>query len=39
MLCWFVEMFDLKTKYDESDNIAIRMTRSVTEKIGQLFGK
>ena len=34
-----VEMFDLKTKYDESDNVAVRMTRSITDKIGNLFGR
>ena len=32
-------MFDLKTKYDESDNLAVRMTRSITDKVGQLFGE
>ncbi|XP_067938300.1 mitochondrial import inner membrane translocase subunit TIM44-like [Watersipora subatra] len=32
------KMFDLKTQYDESDNIAIRMTRSITDKIGHVFG-
>ena len=34
-----LEMFDLKTKYDESDNLAVRMTRSITDKVGQLFGE
>lgn len=35
----FSEMFDLKAKYDESDNIAVRMTRTLTDKVGQLFGE
>lgn len=32
------KMFDLKTKYDESDNIAIRASRTITDKFTQLFG-
>ena len=35
----FLEMFDLKDKYDESDNLAIRATRAVTDRIGDVFGK
>ncbi|KAL5004627.1 hypothetical protein ScPMuIL_018083 [Solemya velum] len=32
------KLFDLKMKYDESDNIAIRATRTFTDKLGYLFG-
>ena len=35
----FSEMFDLKTKYDESDHVAIRATRAFTDKMQDLFGK
>ncbi|XP_041374299.1 mitochondrial import inner membrane translocase subunit TIM44-like [Gigantopelta aegis] len=31
-------MFDLKAKYDESDNLMIRATRAFTDKIGYVFG-
>ena len=31
-------MFDLKDKFDESDHLAIRATRVVTDKIGDLIG-
>ena len=34
----FSEMFDLKMKYDESDNLMIRATRAFTDKIGYVFG-
>ncbi|XP_072038204.1 mitochondrial import inner membrane translocase subunit TIM44-like [Amphiura filiformis] len=34
----FNKFFDLKMKYDESDNVVIRATRVVTDKFGQLFG-
>jgi len=30
-------LFSLKTKYDESDNIAIRATRVVTDKLSDIF--
>lgn len=32
------KLFDLKMKYDESDNILIRATRSFTDKVGVVFG-
>jgi len=32
-------MFTLKTKYDESDNVMIRATRVVTDKLQDAFGK
>jgi len=32
------KMFDLKVKYDESDNTLVRGTRFFTDKVGQLFG-
>lgn len=32
------KVFDLKMKYDESDNILIRATRTFTDKIGSMFG-
>lgn len=32
-------MFDLKMKFDESDNVVIRATRAVTDKMSDLFGK
>lgn len=35
----FTEMFELKMKYDESDNPAIRVTRAVTDLIGRALGK
>lgn len=35
----FAELFDLKMKYDESDNVVIRATRAFTDKMGYLFGK
>ena len=30
-------LFDLKMKYDESDNLLIRATRTVTDKVGDIF--
>jgi mitochondrial import inner membrane translocase subunit TIM44 len=33
-----VELFDLKTKYDESDNTLVRATRVITDKFTSLFG-
>ena len=35
----FSEMFDLKTKYEESDHIVIRATRTFTDKMSEMFGK
>lgn len=32
------KLFDMKTKYDESDHILVRATRSVTDKVSDLFG-
>lgn len=40
VMCWCIsELFDMKTKYDESDHILVRATRSVTDKVSDLFGK
>jgi len=36
VLC--VELFDMKTRYEESDNIVVRATRTVTDKMSELFG-
>lgn len=33
------EMFDLKMKFDESDNVLVRGTRFFTDKISSVFGK
>ena len=41
-LLWFylhTEMFDLKMRYDESDNIMVRASRAVTDRVSQLLGK
>ncbi|XP_064609200.1 mitochondrial import inner membrane translocase subunit TIM44-like [Liolophura sinensis] len=35
---YVTKLFDLKMKYDESDNVLIRATRTFTDKIGYLFG-
>ena len=32
-------LFSLKMKYDESDNIMIRATRVVTDKLSDVFSK
>ncbi len=29
----FIELFDLKSKYDESDNLVIRVARTFTDKV------
>lgn len=34
----FLELFDMKTKYDESDNLIIRATRTFTDKVSEMFG-
>ena len=34
-----IGLFDLKMKYDESDNLFIRATRTVTDKVGDIFRK
>ena len=40
MLCYiFSEIFDLKMKYDESDNPVVRASRLLTDKMSSLFGK
>ena len=40
MIFFFLpEFFDLKMKYDESDNAVVRASRAVTEKVSYLFGK
>ena len=31
-------MFDMKTQYDESDNVMVRATRTFTDKFSELFG-
>lgn len=31
-------MFELKTHYDESDNVMVRGTRALTEKLSAVFG-
>jgi len=36
--CLCVELFDMKTRYEESDNIVVRATRTVTDKMSELFG-
>nr|KAG5699542.1 hypothetical protein BaRGS_033738 [Batillaria attramentaria] len=35
---YVTKLFDLKMKYDESDNVMIRATRVFTDKMGQMFG-
>ncbi|XP_025077096.1 mitochondrial import inner membrane translocase subunit TIM44-like [Pomacea canaliculata] len=35
---YVTKLFDLKVKYDESDNIMIRTTRAFTDKLSQMFG-
>ncbi|ESO01933.1 hypothetical protein HELRODRAFT_66185 [Helobdella robusta] len=32
------KLFDMKTRYDESGNVLIRATRTVTDKLSELFG-
>ena len=32
-------LFDLKTKYDESDNVVVRASRVVTDKLQDIFSK
>ncbi|ELT96546.1 hypothetical protein CAPTEDRAFT_183511 [Capitella teleta] len=32
------KLFDMKMKYDESDHVVVRLTRSFTDKMGDLFG-
>ncbi|XP_022096243.1 mitochondrial import inner membrane translocase subunit TIM44-like [Acanthaster planci] len=34
----FNKMFDLKMRYDESDNVVVRASRAVTDKVSQLLG-
>ena len=36
--CLCVELFDMKTRYEESDNVIVRATRTVTDKMSELFG-
>ena len=31
--------YNIKMKYDESDNIAVRASRVVTDRIGDTFGQ
>lgn len=35
----FLVFYGMKMRYDESDNLVIRATRSVTDKFGDTFGK
>ena len=38
--CFFIAgIFSLKTKYDESDNVVIRATRLVTDKLSDVFSE
>lgn len=39
-LSWYIwlELFEFKTQYDESDNIMVRGTRAITEKLSSVFG-
>ena len=32
-------LFNLKTKYDESDNVMVRASRVVTDKLQDIFSK
>ncbi|CAD5123912.1 DgyrCDS12220 [Dimorphilus gyrociliatus] len=32
------KLFDMKTKYDESDNVMVRTTRAITDKLTDIFG-
>jgi mitochondrial import inner membrane translocase subunit TIM44 len=32
-----LELFDLKSKYDESDHLVVRVTRTVTDKVSDAF--
>ena len=36
---FFLEFFDLKARYEESDHLLARSLRFVTDKITELFGK
>ena len=36
---YFSEVFDLKMRYDESDNVVVRASRLLTDKVSSLFGK
>lgn len=33
------EIVDLKMKYDESDNVMVRASRAVTDRVSQLLGE
>ena len=35
----FSEMFDLKMKYDESDNVVVRGSKFFADKVSSVFGK
>ncbi len=35
----FSGLFNLKTKYDESDNVMVRASRVVTDKLQDVFSK
>ena len=39
MFWWCLELFDMKTRYEESDNLVVRATRTVTDKMSELFGR
>ncbi len=39
VLFLFTEVFDLKMKYDESDNVMVRASRALTDRVSQLLGK
>ena len=36
--CVRLELFDMKARYEESDNLVVRATRTVTDKMSELFG-
>ena len=36
---FFSEMFDLKMKYDESDNVVVRGSKFFADKVSSVFGK
>ena len=38
MCCCCVELFDIKTQYEESDNPVVRVTRALTDKFTSMFG-
>lgn len=39
LLCVSVGFFEMKMKYDESDNVLIRASRALTDKVTDLLGE